>query len=433
LHIAHLIIMCSVIIATIENQTIIQELVAGVLGVGLAFVAHLYHRQGKHQLRTVYTVATLAILSWGVGAEQSEFLRSIGWSALGLGCLVVIRRTTDNISRGVALVVVMVGAITAWTLEYASDGSTGIPLPVFNLRVAALVLSAIVSIGASRFISDTSRELTIASNILRGIGYLSLVLCVYREVFDAVQTVIGVDTELVAVRTATSSVVHGVAVMCSMFAALIILVGYRRLRDDVAAYAGTVAYILALLWWIANVSNVADPTSLQPFTSMRALTGLVMIIMLALSMRIPEPLMKLHPRLSIKTAIGILLVVFSLTYITIEVVWSEVIVAYELRHQGPWMPKEIAAAWDRFHLRMSATWIGYSILLMAFGFIRRNAPIRTGALVLLLLTISKVFVYDLSFLEQPYRMVSFIALGAILLVAGFLYQRYRQRIVGVGE
>jgi uncharacterized membrane protein len=35
---------------------------------------------------------------------------------------------------------------------------------------------------------------------------------------------------------------------------------------------------------------------------------------------------------------------------------------------------------------------------------------------------------DSSYLAQGYRIVSFIALGAILLAVSFLYQRYRERI-----
>jgi uncharacterized membrane protein len=50
------------------------------------------------------------------------------------------------------------------------------------------------------------------------------------------------------------------------------------------------------------------------------------------------------------------------------------------------------------------------------------------ALLLLSLTILKVFLFDLSSLEKLYRIISFIVLGAILLAVSFLYQRYRQRV-----
>jgi uncharacterized membrane protein len=37
--------------------------------------------------------------------------------------------------------------------------------------------------------------------------------------------------------------------------------------------------------------------------------------------------------------------------------------------------------------------------------------------------VGKVFLFDLSFLERFYRIVSFVALGAVLLVVSFIYQR----------
>jgi uncharacterized membrane protein len=124
---------------------------------------------------------------------------------------------------------------------------------------------------------------------------------------------------------------------------------------------------------------------------------------------------------------GVALIIFSFAFFTIEVTWPETITLDRLYGIGP--TQLIDDAWNRFHLRMSGTWIVYSILLMALGFVRRLRAVRVGALLLLLVTILKVFLYDLSFLEQPYRIVSFIALGVILLLAGFLYQRFKHVIL----
>jgi uncharacterized membrane protein len=44
---------------------------------------------------------------------------------------------------------------------------------------------------------------------------------------------------------------------------------------------------------------------------------------------------------------------------------------------------------------------------------------------LLLAAVGKVFLYDLSTLGSAYRVVSFLALGALLLAASFAYQRLR--------
>ena len=71
----------------------------------------------------------------------------------------------------------------------------------------------------------------------------------------------------------------------------------------------------------------------------------------------------------------------------------------------------------------SAIWLVYGAVLMAVGFTRRSAFIRWQALVLIAMTIGKVFLYDVSALDKGYRIISFFALGAVLLGISFIYQR----------
>ena len=71
----------------------------------------------------------------------------------------------------------------------------------------------------------------------------------------------------------------------------------------------------------------------------------------------------------------------------------------------------------------SALWMGYGAMLMLIGFWRRSAFVRWQALLLIAVTIVKVFVYDVSQLDRGYRIVSFIVLGVLLLAISFVYQR----------
>jgi uncharacterized membrane protein len=57
------------------------------------------------------------------------------------------------------------------------------------------------------------------------------------------------------------------------------------------------------------------------------------------------------------------------------------------------------------------------------GFWRRSAFLRWQALVLLAITIGKVFLWDMNQLSQGYRILSFLGLGALLLAVSFVYQR----------
>jgi uncharacterized membrane protein len=75
----------------------------------------------------------------------------------------------------------------------------------------------------------------------------------------------------------------------------------------------------------------------------------------------------------------------------------------------------------------SAVWMVYGSALMLVGFWKRTAFIRWQAIVLLAMTVLKVFLIDIGTLERGYRIAAFIVLGAILLAVSFFYQRSRMR------
>ena len=65
----------------------------------------------------------------------------------------------------------------------------------------------------------------------------------------------------------------------------------------------------------------------------------------------------------------------------------------------------------------------YGAGLLAVGFWKRTAFIRWQALILLVFTIAKTFLYDMRNLSQGYRVVSFLGLGALLMAVSFAYQK----------
>jgi uncharacterized membrane protein len=71
----------------------------------------------------------------------------------------------------------------------------------------------------------------------------------------------------------------------------------------------------------------------------------------------------------------------------------------------------------------SAFFMLYGATLLAIGFLWRSAFLRWQALVLLALTIAKVFLIDVSQLSRGFRILSFIGLGVLLLSVSFVYQR----------
>jgi uncharacterized membrane protein len=77
-------------------------------------------------------------------------------------------------------------------------------------------------------------------------------------------------------------------------------------------------------------------------------------------------------------------------------------------------------------LMLSVTWGLYATALVVIGLARDYAPIRYFAIVVLAITIAKVFFVDMAELDRIYRVGSVIALGVLLLVTSYLYSRSRQ-------
>jgi hypothetical protein len=77
---------------------------------------------------------------------------------------------------------------------------------------------------------------------------------------------------------------------------------------------------------------------------------------------------------------------------------------------------------------LSVAWTIYAIILLIIGISKRFTFARLLAILLLGVVIFKVFLYDTANLNNLYRFISFIVLGVILLLSGYLYYRYRDRI-----
>jgi uncharacterized membrane protein len=74
------------------------------------------------------------------------------------------------------------------------------------------------------------------------------------------------------------------------------------------------------------------------------------------------------------------------------------------------------------------TCTAYAALLLAIGIGRRLRALRIAALALFAFTLVKVVAYDLANLAQIYRIVSFLALGLVLMAVAWLYHRFEKRL-----
>ncbi len=75
---------------------------------------------------------------------------------------------------------------------------------------------------------------------------------------------------------------------------------------------------------------------------------------------------------------------------------------------------------------LSVAWGIEGIIFFGLGFGLQSARARRQGLVALIITMIKVYLIDIWSLARPYQILSFIILGAILLLIGYLYNRWRQ-------
>jgi len=75
-------------------------------------------------------------------------------------------------------------------------------------------------------------------------------------------------------------------------------------------------------------------------------------------------------------------------------------------------------------LAMSVAWGLYAVALLMLGLWRRVPALRYVSLGFLVLTVAKVFLYDLANLTGLYRILSFLGLGVSLILVSLLYQRF---------
>jgi hypothetical protein len=77
---------------------------------------------------------------------------------------------------------------------------------------------------------------------------------------------------------------------------------------------------------------------------------------------------------------------------------------------------------------VTLAWAGQGLALLIAGFPLRQRILRIEGLILLGICVLKLFLYDLRNLETLYRILSFVALGIILLGVSWIYTRFQDQI-----
>ncbi len=198
---------------------------------------------------------------------------------------------------------------------------------------------------------------------------------------------------------------------------LAVLIGLERIREksgSIVHLIGARLLAVALLFIIV----VGLGAAFNPWQSGESVGGPVINLVL-LAYGIPAVLCGLlsyvtrgaKPRWY-STVAAILSLGLALGYLTLEI---------RRLYHGPILT-DVATS-DAEQYTYSAVWLAFGVALLTAGIWFRSLPLRIASAAVIVLTVLKVFLIDMSDLTGIYRALSFLGLGAVLIGIGWFYQR----------
>ncbi|TVQ02581.1 MAG: DUF2339 domain-containing protein [Balneolaceae bacterium] len=88
-----------------------------------------------------------------------------------------------------------------------------------------------------------------------------------------------------------------------------------------------------------------------------------------------------------------------------------------------WM--EVASVEQTHRLGLTILWGVYAVFIIVLGIRQEKKHLRAGAIILIGITLLKLFFYDIRHLDTIAKTIVFLALGILLLVASYLFNKYR--------
>ncbi len=384
--------------------------------------------QSRQDLSVLMSVAFVVIATW-IQFEGRETV--IVWSveAAVLGVLGV--RSGIRYLRYSSLLLFGLGfwkfILTTGSLSYVPLGGFE---PVLNLRAAALlVMTAALLVVAYDHASRLGEEERWMRGLFNGFAVFLVFLLVGIEVNDhfRLQT-LSASVEEEAYYSFSRPV--WMAVFWSALSLPFVLGGAWKRRSDMLV-GGLVMLGLGGATIVLRGLVFEPPSMFSPVLNVRVAALLVTAASFSMATVVLSRDTN-HPEWSSTIArvgqYGIFLLVLSLLTGETRDYFEALLAA------GGTLPAgTVASLANQQQLSISGVWLVYSVLLIAYGIWKARRAVRIAAFILFALTILKIFLYDLSYLETLYRIFSFIALGLVLLGVSYAYQRYKHVILGTDE
>ncbi|MFL6213152.1 MAG: DUF2339 domain-containing protein [Blastocatellia bacterium] len=401
----------------------------------LALGYFTYQRDREDRL-LLYTFCGLAIL-FAVLAVPIQFHQhwvTMGWAIEGAILTWIGLRLDDRVSRAGAAIIFLISA-SHWLLFDAMDvvvQANQTFTPLWNRRaLSCAVLIACLLLAAAFYKRlgeriEPSERTTLGGLFLLGANALAIVLLsldinAYFEqrIRQANQSARAQLEQLDSTRQLT------LTILWVVYAMVMLVVGLRR-RLKPVHIAGLALLALAIVKALAIDLGYYDAVWHQPFANQTFATFITLIAATGLSAWLYARADQLEEGERRALFVVMLIAANALAVLALS---AEAVGYFSARlaEAGVTAERERDLRLAQ-QLWLTVVWAVYGGVLLTVGLARRQALLRVMALVLLAMTIVKVYVLDIWSLARLYRIVALILLGVILLLVSFLYQPLRRRL-----
>ncbi|NML22827.1 DUF2339 domain-containing protein [Pseudoflavitalea sp. G-6-1-2] len=208
------------------------------------------------------------------------------------------------------------------------------------------------------------------------------------------------------------------------FLLALVLVNQRRFKMQTLHWILLVTFILtALVWMISGLQvlnylakNYFDKGRTGVYFGARGFLSRYVIaaVITALMLRFQPKFSDEANRETMKTLWSILLVLLMVVFLSFEyLLWTSV-----------------SGANRQYTYGLSVVWGLFALALIIYGIWKKHRIFRITAMILLVVTLIKLVFFDLSHANTLTRTITYIALGGILLLISYLYNRYKELLFG---
>lgn len=250
---------------------------------------------------------------------------------------------------------------------------------------------------------------------LFGQGINALKYCTSINIWFFMLYIIGIKFSKVLSNILNDSVINERFIIAALCITIGFLIAYILPKvkglADIGIKIISICISSVSILWLLILNGISSPTKMVEVQL--GITIVSTIILLIISIISILSMMDLIKRLVLNKKLGIEWYPIVVSTYFLVILTQNLIAQYDLKFTS-------------FYI--SIIYVITALSLIIFGFIKRYSFIRIFGLGLTFMAIAKLFILDLSFLTEGYRVISYFAFGIALIAISFVYQYFNKRI-----